>query len=66
MSARKHSRKQARIHAIKPSTSSVNYGELLRRAIHWIVDERIFAKLPKHGNTSWNFSRLVALAVLWA
>lgn len=65
MSARKHSRKQARIHAIKPSTSSVNYGELLRRAIHWIVDERIFAKLPKHGNTSWNFSRLIALAVLW-
>ena len=65
MSARKHSHKQARSNAIKPPNSSVNDGELLRRAIHWIAEERIFAKLPKHGNTSWSFSRLIALAVLW-
>jgi hypothetical protein len=42
-----------------------NYGSMLRRALDWIVREDIFAGLPRHGNISWHFSRLVSLAVLW-
>jgi hypothetical protein len=38
---------------------------LLRQAISWIVDERIFSQLAFHGNTSWVASQLVVLAVLW-
>ena len=42
-----------------------NYGVMLRRALDWIVREDIFASLPRHGNISWHFGRLVSLAVLW-
>jgi hypothetical protein len=39
--------------------------DLLRQAISWIVDEKIFSQLALHGNTSWIASQLVVLAVLW-
>jgi Transposase DDE domain len=39
--------------------------DLLRQAISWIVDEKIFSKLALHGNTSWIASQLVVLAVFW-
>jgi hypothetical protein len=39
--------------------------DLLRQALSWIVDEKIFSQLALHGNTSWIASQLVALAVLW-
>jgi hypothetical protein len=39
--------------------------DLLRRALEWIVNERIFDELTLHGNTSWMTTQLVSLAVLW-
>ncbi len=41
------------------------YGELLRRALAWVVTDDIFGHLPRHGNTKWLPARLVVLAVLW-
>jgi hypothetical protein len=40
-------------------------GDLLRRALTWIVDESIFSGLTRHGNTTWQFGPLVVLAVFW-
>jgi hypothetical protein len=41
------------------------HGELLRRALAWVVQDDIFGHLPRHGNTKWLPARLVVLAVLW-
>jgi hypothetical protein len=41
------------------------HGEQLLAALNWAIDERIFAHLTKHGNTSWIASDLVLLAILW-
>jgi hypothetical protein len=43
----------------------ISNGELLRRALAWVVDERIFAHLSLHGNTSWSAAHLVVLTILW-
>ena len=40
-------------------------GTTLRAAVTWIVDAKIFAHLPVHGNTSWQMLDLVLLAVVW-
>jgi hypothetical protein len=41
------------------------WADLLRRSLTWAVNEEIFEKLTRHGNTSWLASQLVMLAVLW-
>jgi len=38
----------------------------LRRAIQWVIDEKTFADVRRHGNISWQSSHLVLLAVLTA
>jgi hypothetical protein len=40
-------------------------GEMLRRAMAWIVDGGIFDHLKFHGNTKWKPVDLVVLAVMW-
>ena len=40
-------------------------GEMLKAAVSWIVDARVFNDLRKHGNTSWAAADLIVLAVLW-
>jgi len=47
----------------KPSTTQ---SDLLRRSIDWVLNEKMFADLPRHGNTKWTSKSLVALAVLSA
>jgi hypothetical protein len=39
--------------------------DALRRALAWIIDEKIFSQLTFHGNTTWAASQLAVLAVLW-
>jgi Transposase DDE domain len=41
------------------------WADLLKRSLTWVVNERIFEQLARHGNTSWLASQLVVLAVLW-
>ena len=41
------------------------WADLLQRALTWAIDEKIFDKFEKHGNTKWLASQLVVLAVLW-
>jgi hypothetical protein len=43
----------------------VTQAELLRDALAWAIKDDIFAKLPRHGNTSWQPRGLVVTAVLW-
>jgi hypothetical protein len=40
-------------------------GETLRRAVAWTIDQKIFAHLKLHGNTTWNVLHLILLAVVW-
>lgn len=44
----------------------LNQSDLLRRAIHWVLNDKMFANLDRHGNTKWTPKYLVALAVLTA
>lgn len=39
--------------------------DFLRKAMEWVVDERIFQDVKTHGNTKWIAKELVMLAVLW-
>jgi hypothetical protein len=45
---------------------SVRHIDLLHRALGWIVGEKIFNLSGIHGNTSWQVSHLITLALLWA
>jgi hypothetical protein len=45
--------------------NQVVWADLLQRSLAWVVSEKIFEELPRHGNTSWLASELVMLAVLW-
>ena len=56
MAKRKDSRKQSR--------QAAN-GATLRAAVAWILDAKIFAHLPMHGNTAWQAVDLIMLAVVW-
>lgn len=38
--------------------------DLLRRALDWVLNEKMFADFQTHGNTKWTAKPLVALAVL--
>jgi Transposase DDE domain len=56
-------RKEARTTANK-AKRPIN-GETLRAAVAWAVDRQIFANLKLHGNTGWQISHLILLAVIW-
>ena len=38
----------------------------LKRAIDWLFHDEMFAGYQQHGNTTWSFSALVTMALLWA
>ena len=40
-------------------------GDDLRRALAWIVNDKMFTNLHLHGNTSWTGASLVRLAIFW-
>ena len=44
----------------------ITQSDLLRRSIDWVLNDKMFADLPRHGNTKWTPKSLVALAVLSA
>ena len=46
------------------STPRTN-GDDLRRALDWIVNDKMFANLRLHGNVGWTAASLVRLAVFW-
>lgn len=48
------------------STPTPPDGEVLRRAVDWAIDAKIFANWKPHGNTSWLPLDLILLAVVWA
>jgi hypothetical protein len=55
----------ARQRAAVDSVQVFTQAELLRDALAWAIKDDIFAKLPRHGNTSWQPRSLVITAVLW-
>jgi hypothetical protein len=40
-------------------------GETLRAAVAWAIDQRIFASLRVHGNTTWQAVDLILLTIVW-
>ena len=51
---------------IKPAKSTeFTYGELLRKALEWAINDRMFADIRLHGNIKWSPWQIVVLAVLW-
>ena len=40
-------------------------GDDLRRALDWIVKDKIFAGVTLHGNVKWTSAALVRVAVFW-
>jgi hypothetical protein len=52
---------RSRNHALVPRTN----GDDLRRALDWIVSDKMFANLHLHGNVGWTPPALVRLAILW-
>ena len=60
MCSRKN-RARSRKHAPSPRTN----GDDLRRALDWIVNDKMFSNLHLHGNIDWTGAALVRLAVFW-
>jgi hypothetical protein len=57
---------QAATAVIKPAKSTkFTYGELLRKALAWAINDRMFADIQLHGNIKWSPRQIVILAVLW-
>lgn len=52
---------RSRKHAPSPRTN----GDDLRRALDWVVNDKMFADLRFHGNVGWTAASLVRLAVFW-
>ena len=47
------------------SWSGRTNGDDLRRAVAWIVNDKMFAGMSLHGNVKWTAAALVRLAVFW-
>ena len=58
------SRKNGKQPTDKSSSVRTN-GDDLRRALDWIVNEKMFAGVKLHGNVKWTAVALVRLAVFW-
>lgn len=58
------SRKTGKQPTDKSSSVRTN-GDDLRRALDWIVNEKMFAGVKLHGNVKWTAVALVRLAVFW-
>jgi hypothetical protein len=47
------------------ATNGRTNGDDLKRAVNWILNDRIFRDLKLHGNVGWKAVALVRLAVFW-
>jgi len=47
------------------ASNSITNGDDLRRALGWIVNDKMFADLHLHGNAGWTAAALVRLAIFW-
>lgn len=50
--------------ARKQRKANENHNQV-QNTLKWLIDERIFVGISLHGNTSWQCSSLVCLAMLW-
>ncbi len=57
-------RKDSRKNPPKKPQQPLN-GVTLRAAVGWAIDQRIFASLRGHGNTSWQPLDLILLTIVW-
>jgi hypothetical protein len=46
-------------------STKFTHGDLLRKALTWVFNDRMFADVQLHGNIKWTPKQLVILAVLW-
>lgn len=62
MSRRKNAKKKVTRKGRGKSASNLVQ---IQEAMRWLIDSRIFAGLPLHGNTHWRPMELVTLAIFW-
>lgn len=64
------SRKKNKSNAGTPNRSSQSkektQADVIRKSLHWVLNDKIFADFKPHGNTNWQPKFLIALAVLTA
>ena len=58
------SRKNKGRSANETPTARTN-GDDLRRALNWVLSDKMFADVKLHGNVNWRAAALVRLAVFW-
>lgn len=46
-------------------STKFTHGDLLRKALTWVFNDRMFGDVQLHGNIKWTPKQLVILAVLW-
>ena len=56
-------RRSATCSGRRAAGETVTQAELLRDALAWAIKDDIFAKLPRHGNTSWQPRGLVSVCI---
>lgn len=49
----------------KSRPQKFTHGDLLRKALTWVVNDSMFSDVQLHGNITWRAKQLVILAVLW-
>ncbi|QDT02009.1 Transposase DDE domain protein [Rubripirellula lacrimiformis] len=51
--------------AASKQKQSMTQGEQLAKAIRWIANDQLFAKVRVHGNANWVPTHLMQVAILW-
>jgi len=47
------------------TSKKFTHGELLKKALAWAINDRMFSGITLHGNIKWTPRQLVILAILW-
>lgn len=56
---------RSRTNPPQSATHGVTNGDDLRRALDWVLNDKMFADLKVHGNANWTGVGLIRLAVFW-
>lgn len=58
-------KRQRKLIAIRKQRKANELRNQVQDTLKWLIDERIFAGISLHGNTTWQCYSLVCLAILW-
>lgn len=58
-------KRQRKLKSIRKQRKANELRNQVQDTLKWLIDERIFAGISLHGNTTWQCYSLVCLAMLW-